>query len=187
MRSFTAADLALIVAFAAVIVVLGVVAIPVGPLGIPIVLQNMGIILVALLLGSLRGGLTTLAFLAVGLVGIPNLAGGRNTLAALSGPTVGYLAGYVISAFVIGAIAQRVFARTTRQQLIVFSIAGLIGVIIQHVSGIAGLMLRTGQSLSAAAATDMVYIPGDLIKLVVAVAIAAIVHRAVPHLLPYRL
>ena len=90
MKSLNITDVAVMAAFAALIIVLGGIAVPIGGLGVPIVLQNMGIILAALLLGSLRGGLATALFLAVGLVGVPNLAGFKPTITALSGPCLLY-------------------------------------------------------------------------------------------------
>ena len=49
-------SLVYIAAFAALIIVLGAVSIPVGAAGVPIVLQNMGIALVAMLMPNIRKG-----------------------------------------------------------------------------------------------------------------------------------
>ena len=100
----TAQDIALIAVFAAIIIVLGFVSIPVGAAGVPIVLQNAAVILAGLVLGRRRGFLTAAVFLLVGLA-LPVLAGGRTVIAALGGPTVGYLVGYLVSAYVAGALA----------------------------------------------------------------------------------
>lgn len=142
-------DLAYIAVFAAIIIVLGAVSIPVGTAGVPIVLQNMGILLAAFILGGTRGGLAVALFLGVGLVGVPNLAGWRPTLAALPGPTVGYLAGYLISAFIIGYAADRIVrshrraARSPLGLLAALILLGLIGTVIQYLCGSVGLVART--------------------------------------------
>ncbi|MBC2681720.1 biotin transporter BioY [Corynebacterium anserum] len=185
MTSFKTVDIAYIATFAALIIVLGAVAVPIGSTGVPIVLQNMGILLAAMLLGCVRGGLTTALFLAVGLVGVPNLAGWHPTISALAGPTVGYLAGYLISAFVVGAIAERAprDATKTGYRLATFVIAGIIGVIIQYACGTIGLMARLGLDFPAAAGTNLPFIPGDLLKVVLAASIAVAVTKAVPDLL----
>lgn len=187
-RTHTATDIAYIATFAALIIVLGAIAIPVGSAGVPIVLQNMGILLASMLLGMWRGGLTTALFLGVGLLGVPNLSGWTPTISALAGPKVGYIVGYLISAFVVGAIAQlaptraRTGAGATRFAL--FVLAGLAGVLVQYACGTIGLMLRLNLDLSAAMATNLPFVPGDLLKIVAAAGIATAVVKAVPHLLP---
>lgn len=176
-------DLTLIAAFAALIIVLGGVAVPIGGLGVPIVLQNMGIALASMLLGWKRGGLTTLLFLAVGLLGIPNMAGWKPLLAALPGPTIGYIVGYIVAAFVIGFIAERA-PRARGARLGVFIGAGLVGVAIQYLLGSIGLVARLGLDFQAALVSNGAFILGDVLKVVIAALIAVAVHRAIPDLMP---
>ena len=183
-------DLAYIAVFAAIIIVLGAVSIPVGTAGVPIVLQNMGILLAAFFLGGTRGGLAVALFLGVGLVGVPNLAGWRPTLAALPGPTVGYLAGYLISAFIIGYAADRIVrshrraARSPLALLAALILLGLIGTAIQYLCGSVGLVARTPLDFMAALTANTPFIIGDILKTVVAAAIATGVIRSAPDLVP---
>lgn len=172
-----------VAAFAALIIVLGAVSIPVGGAGVPIVLQNMGIALTAMLLGWRRGTLAVLLFLAVGLIGVPNLAGFRTTLSALPGTTVGYLVGYVVAALVIGLLTVR---RPNRPGPMIglFIAAGLAGVVVQYLFGTAGLMIRAEMGFVEALLANIPFIPGDIIKIVVAALIAAPVLRAFPDLRP---
>lgn len=172
-----------VAAFAALIIVLGAVSIPVGGAGVPIVLQNMGIALTAMLLGWRRGTLAVLLFLAVGLIGVPNLAGFRTTLSALPGTTVGYLVGYVVAALVIGLLTVR---RPSRPGPMIglFIAAGLAGVVVQYLFGTAGLMIRAEMGFVEALLVNIPFIPGDIIKIVVAALIAAPVLRAFPDLRP---
>ncbi|MGO1911676.1 MAG: biotin transporter BioY [Mycobacteriaceae bacterium] len=179
----TAADIALIAAFAALIIVLGAITIPVGGLGVPIVLQNMGVALAAMILGWKRGGLAVTLFIAVGFVGVPNMAGWKPALAAVSGPTVGYIVGYIVSAVVIGAIAQYA-PRRNGPRIAVFVVAGLVGVCVQYLCGTLGLMARAGMDFVGALVSNGPFIPGDILKIVVAALIAAAVLRALPDLLP---
>lgn len=184
-RRSTAADIALMAAFAALIIVLGGVTIPVGSLGVPIVLQNMGVALTAMILGWKRGGLAVTLFIAVGFLGVPNMAGWNPALSAVAGPTVGYIVGYILSALVIGAIAQAA-PRRNAARIGVFIVAGLVGLCVQYLSGSVGLMLRTGMDFTGALISNGPFVPGDLIKMVVAAVIAAAVLRAVPDLMPTR-
>ena len=50
------------------------------------------------------------------------------------------------------------------------------------IMGIIGMMLTAGLSLRAALLTDLAFVPGDLIKALVAALIAVAVHRAFPRL-----
>ena len=181
----TAADIALIAAFAALIIVLGGITVPIGALGVPIVLQNMGVALTAMILGWKRGGLAVTLFIAVGFVGVPNMAGWKPAIAAVGGPTVGYIVGYIVSALVIGAIAQ-LAPRSNTGRLAVFLIAGAVGIVVQYTCGSIGLVIRTGMDFVGPFASNGAFLPGDIIKFVTAALIAAAVLRALPDLAPSR-
>ncbi|MDO5627995.1 MAG: biotin transporter BioY [Mobilicoccus sp.] len=179
----TARDLALIATFAALIAVLGLPG-AFHPFGqaVPITLQSLGVMLAGALLGWKRGALTIALFIALGAIGLPVFAGGRGGLVVFAGPTIGYIAGYLLGALVIGALVQ---ARAHRLGALwmAFSIAvGGIGVV--HLLGIPGMMWRLGLDLPAALVAAAVYIPGDVVKLIVATVVALAVHRALPTLLP---
>ncbi|KGF16964.1 MULTISPECIES: biotin transporter BioY [Corynebacterium] len=174
-------SLVYIAAFAALIIVLGAVSIPVGAVGVPIVLQNMGIALAGMLLGWRRGTLSVVLFLAVGLIGVPNLAGFRTTLSALPGTTVGYLVGYIVAALVIGLLTER-RPRGNGAMIGLFTAAGLVGVLVQYLFGTFGLMVRAEMGFVEALLVNVPFIPGDIVKVVVAALIAAPVLRAFPDL-----
>ncbi|MBX7558055.1 biotin transporter BioY, partial [Streptomyces sp. tea 10] len=53
---------------------------------------------------------------------------------------------------------------------------------LSHVMGIVGMMLTAGLSLRAALLTDLAFVPGDLVKALVAALIAVAVHRAFPRM-----
>lgn len=173
-------DIALIAVFAALIIVLAFVSIPVGAAGVPIVLQNASIVLAGLILGGRRGFLTALLFLVLGLIGLPVLAGGRTTLAALAGPTAGYIVGYLLSPLVAGAIAYLAPKKRGTGMFIVLGLAGIAGLITQYVCGSIGLVLRAGLSISEAALAQGAFVLPDLAKIAVMVVIAAGVHAAFP-------
>ena len=179
----TTADLAYVAVFAALIIALAFVAIPLGAAGVPIVLQNAAVVLAGLVLGPRRAGLAVLLFLVIGLIGLPVLAGGRITLAALAGPTVGYLAGYLASAVVVGAVAYRAPARRRRAQLGWFSLAAALGLLVQYACGILGLMWRADLDLGAATISQAPFLVRYTLKFAAMVAIALAIHVAFPDLL----
>lgn len=100
---FPARDLAHVAVFAALIIALGLPgSINIGISGVPITLQSMGVMMAGALLGPRKGVLAVLTVIALGLVGLPVLAGGRTALVSLSSPTAGFLIGWIPTAFVIG-------------------------------------------------------------------------------------
>ncbi|WP_442874965.1 biotin transporter BioY [Corynebacterium sp. UMB9976] len=192
MKTLNVRDLGAIVAFAALTIALGAVTIPVGFTGVPIVLQNMGVILTAMILGCLRGGLSISLFVGVGLVGVPNLAGWSPTISAISGPSIGYIVGYIFAAFIVGAISQAILGRRNRtdqpgqswSSIVGLTIAGVIGMAVMYLFGSVGLMFRLGLDFPGALVSNTPFILPDLIKCVAAAVITFGVFRAVPHLVP---
>ena len=178
-----ARDLALVAAMAASVAVLGMPG-ALYPFGeaVPITLQSLGVMLTGALLGWRRAGLAMLLFLALGVAGLPVLAGGRPVLPALAGPTVGFLAGYLLGAMTVGALVERAAGRLTTGRIALAVLVGGVGVV--HLCGVPGMMWRLGLDLRAALVADLVFLPGDLVKAAVATAVAAAVHRALPTLLP---
>lgn len=174
-------DLAYIAVFAAIIIVFAFVSIPVGTAGVPIVVQNIVCVLAGLVLGGKRGFLSVALFLGLGLVGLPVLAGGRSTLSAISGPTVGYLVGYMVSAFIAGAIAYRA-PKSKVAMTAVFFVATVLAIFSQYVLGGIGLMIRSDMSLSAAAAAQLPFMLPGLVKAVFVTVIGVGIHAAFPDL-----
>ena len=65
-----------------------------------------------------------------------------------------------------------------------FTAAGLVGVLVQYLFGTFGLMIRAEMGFVEALLVNIPFIPGDIIKIVVAALIAAPVLRAFPDLRP---
>lgn len=81
------------------------VAIPGTP--VPQSLQTLAVVVVGGVLGLRLGSLALLAYLVAGAVGAPVFAGGAGGAAALTGPTAGYLVGFVLGAALMGRLADR--------------------------------------------------------------------------------
>lgn len=171
----TSTDLALIASFAGLIAVLGIVPPIVVGLPVPITLQTMGIMLAGLILGPRRGALAVLVFLALVAVGLPLLSGGRGGLGVFAGPSAGYLAGFVLGAYVTGWIRERLDGKVP--QVAAFFTAAVVGGIgAVYLLGVPVLVWRTGANPLA----SLVFLPGDLIKAALATAVAVGVRRALP-------
>ncbi|AKK06147.1 hypothetical protein CMUST_09150 [Corynebacterium mustelae] len=173
-------DVAYIAVFAALIIVLAFVAIPVGAAGVPIVLQNAAVILTGLILGPKRGFLAVALFLGLGLIGLPVLSGGKTTLAAIAGPTVGYLVGYLVAVVVAGLISYSSPKGKPNALIAFLIVAGLAALATQYLCGTIGLMIRSDMTITAALAVNLPFIIPDLGKLAAVVVIAYSVLRALP-------
>ncbi len=181
-KNSVAGDIAYVAVFTALIIVFAFVSIPSPVSGVPIVLQNAVITLAGLILGGRRGFYVGLLFIVLGLVGLPVLAGGRSVLSALAGPTGGYIAGYVISPAVGGAIAYRA-PRNKAGMCIVIALAGIVSLLVQYTCGTIGMALRAGMGWGEAALAQIPFLGPDALKLAVMVVIAIGVHAAFPDLM----
>ena len=178
--------LALIAVFAALVAACTLVpAIPVG-IGVPITLQTLGVMLAGLVLGPLRCFLAVLLYVVIGLAGLPVFAQGGAGLATLVKPSAGYLLAFPLGALVTGALAA--WTRNVRvwRPLTLALSAVVGGILVVHPLGILGLMVNAKLSLAKAFAVDLIYLPGDLAKVAIAAAVAAVVHKAFPVLLASR-
>lgn len=72
---------------------------------VPITLQVLAVLLAGLALGAKDGAASQVAYLAAFTAGLPVDAGGLGT-AAWTRPSAGYLAGFVLGAFVTGLLAE---------------------------------------------------------------------------------
>lgn len=171
----TSADLARVAAFAALIAVLGIVPPIVVGLPVPITLQTMGVMLAGLILGPRRGALAVVILLALVAVGLPLLSGGRGGLGVFAGPSAGYLLGFVLGAYVTGWVRERLETRVPFP-VAAFTAAVVGGIGAVYLIGIPVLTWRTGADPLA----GLVFLPGDLVKAVLAALVAVGVRRALP-------
>ncbi len=164
-------DLAYVALFAAVIAVLGLVpAIQTGVISVPITLQTAGVMLAGAVLGPRRGALAVLLFLLVVAVGAPLLSGGRGGLGAFTGPSGGFLLGWVPGAFAVGLLALRLPRRRALPVLLLANAVG--GIAVVYAFGIPFLAAVTDTTLAAAATGSATFLPGDAVKVVVAPLVA---------------
>jgi biotin transport system substrate-specific component len=168
--------------FAGVVAALGLVPAFTPPgFSVPITAQSLGVMLAGAVLGARRGGLALLLLLALVAVGLPLLAGGRGGLGVFAGPSVGFLVGYPVAAYVVGWLSERAGPAYRLHWGIVANVVG--GIVVLYVLGIAGMALVLGISPWAATVASWIYLPGDLVKVVVAALVARGVHAAYPGLL----
>jgi biotin transport system substrate-specific component len=164
-------DISMIAMMIAIIIVLGMIPpIPLGFIPVPIVLQNLGVMLAGIVLGAKKGGLAIALFLTLVAMGMPFLTGGSGGFSVFLGPTAGYLIGWFVSAILIG-LGRNKFMET-KNWGIKFLIVGIPGVLLVDLLGSIGLSIVTGMSLSASIVSNLVFIPGDTLIVILVIIIA---------------
>jgi len=144
------------------------IVIPVPP--VPITAQTFFLNTAAVLLGGSLGALSQFIYVMLGVVGIPVFSGGKAGIGVIFGPTGGYLLGFIIAAFIIGEIAG-----AKRGAGIFWHIfAMLVGMVIIYSLGITQLALVAKISFKKALAIGVLpFIPGDIIKILLAAIISS--------------
>lgn len=180
-------DLVLSALFAAIIVALGLLPpIPIGIIPVPITAQSLGVMMAGVVLGAKRG---TIAVLIVGLliiIGLPVLSGGRGGLAYFASPTAGFFFGWIFGALATGYLSEQLVKpeQSSLVQGVGFFIAAVIGgVVVLYIFGIAWLAMNIG--VSKAFIGSLGFVPGDVVKAVVAALVGRAVMAGYP-LLPQR-
>jgi biotin transporter BioY len=158
-------EAALVVSGSLLIALCAQFTIHIGP--VPITGQTLGVLLTGVLLGSRRGSLSVLAYLAQGIAGLPVFApGGPPGLARLLGPTGGYLLGFVAAAYVIGLLAERGWGRKAVTTLL----AMLVGNAALYALGLPWLAFFVGIENTLPLGLYP-FVVGDIIKALLAAAL----------------
>lgn len=139
---------------------------------VPVTGQTLAVLLVAVLLGRNWGGVGALVYAVLGAAGVPWFAGFSSGIGILTGPTGGYIAGFVLAAFFVGYVSDR-FVRAR-------SWYGLLGLMLFanfaliHGPGLLWLAAVTGVTDIARLLWmgTIPFIPGDVIKAISAAALA---------------
>lgn len=149
------------------------VAVPLPFTPVPLTLQNFGVLLVGLMLGSRRGFAALAIYLAEGMMGLPVFSPtGPGGFAQLIGPTGGFLLAYPFVAGIAGWIMEngrRSFARAAT--------AGLFAETALFAAGVSWLALLTHSFLQAARFGLYWFIFAEVIKIMSAAAIATKLRR----------
>src|ERR671921_1757190 len=154
-------NILMVVVFSSFVALSARVAIPWWP--VPMTLQPLAVLFTGAVLGSRRGSLTLLLYLAEGAVGLPVFAGGAG-IAYMLGPTGGYLISYPVAAGLVGWLAERGWDR----KLVWTAVAMTLGLIVIYAFGVAWLAGFLGDLGTALIQGMLIFIPGDLVKIAIA-------------------
>lgn len=176
-------DLAYLALFAGVTAALGVLpAVPVPFVPVPVTAQTLGPMLAGSLLGARRAGLSQVVFLVLVAAGLPLLSGGRGGLGVFVGPSAGFLLGFPLGASVVGLVTERFWTTYTFRRALFATATG--GILAVYTVGIPFLAVLADLTLAQAVIGTLAFLPGDLLKAVVAAGVAVTARRAYPVLEP---
>lgn len=140
-------DAVAIVGFALLTAVAAQISIPLGFTPVPLTGQTFAVLLAGGVLGSRRGGLSMLLYVALGAIGLPFYADGAGGWTAATGATAGYLVGFIVAAIVVGLMAEHGQDRKLSTSIPAF----IAGTMIIYAIGAGWLAYDLGLPLTAAA------------------------------------
>ena len=173
-------NVVLVSLFAAVIAALGLIPKITLISGVPITAQSLGVMLCGTILGARAGAQAALLFLVLTALGLPLLAGGRGGLAVFASPSVGFLIGFPIAAFVTGWSMQRLARLSIGPASALAALLG--GIIALYIPGVIGLSVMIDKPLLASLALVAPFLPGDVIKVILCAVITRAIYSARPQI-----
>jgi len=147
------------------------ITIPIPGTPVPLTVQNFGVLLVGLLLGSRRGLAALVLYLAEGAMGMPVFSPvspvGPGGIAHLLGPTGGFLLAYPVVAWLAGYVMEhgrKTFARA--------ALGGLLGEVVLFTGGLTWLAVLTHSVAQAFRWGLYWFLFAEIIKVMMAAGIA---------------
>lgn len=166
-KTFKTIDLVYIGLFAALIAVCAWIAIP---LTVSVTLQTFAVCLTAGLLGWKRATLTTIVYILLGMIGLPVFTGFNSGLAAVTGPTGGYIVGFIFTALIVGFSVEKVGRKIWQNILFM-----VIGILVCYLFGTVWFVIAYKVSFVSALSTCVIpFLLPDAVKIVLA---AVLVNR----------
>ncbi|MEZ5778484.1 MAG: biotin transporter BioY [Paracoccaceae bacterium] len=136
---------------------------------VPMTLQTLAILIVGLSFGARIGALTLVAYLGEGAMGLPVFANGGAGLVYMAGPTAGFLAGFVLMAWVAGLAADRGAKGFVSMVLVALGASALL-----YVPGLAWPAMVMGKTVPELLSGWMLpFLAGDAVKAVIAALVVA--------------
>ena len=172
MRSNSVKTMTMCAIMAALMCILGPMSIPIG--AVPISFTNLVIYLAVYLLGAKMGCISYLIYMLLGAVGLPVFSGYTGGIAKLAGPTGGYLVGFILLALISGIVLEK----TNRN--VIWSFVGMVaGTAVAYLFGTVWFVIQAQCTVSYAVSVCVFpFIPCDLIKMVIAIALGKVVFVA---------
>lgn len=160
----------------ALLCILAPITIPLPFSPVPLSLANMVIFLSVFVLNWKCATISIALYLLLGAVGLPVFSGFSGGLGKLFGPTGGYLVGYIPLVLIAGIV---MYIGREKKHYLYYIVGVLAGEIVLYLLGTAWLAKSMSISFSQALTIAVIpYLPGDIIKIIVAMVVGQSVRRA---------
>ena len=147
------------------------ISLPMWP--VPITAQTFAVVMLGAFLGSRRATVAVLAYLAEGAMGLPVFANGGFGAWYMMGPSGGYLLGFVGAAWLTGYLVERGWDK----RMGTLFLAMTAGHLVIYAFGFSWLASFVGIE-KAWLAGMMPFLPGDLVKVLLATALIPAIRKA---------
>ena len=172
---FKTKELTMMALFAALLCISSYISIPLPFSVVSITAQTLVVNMIALLLPPKKAGITIGIWILLGFAGLPVFSGGMGGPAKLFGPTGGYIFSYLAAVIVISLLKGK-----KRQVWRMFLVTIAVGIPVIYAIGTPWMMALTGIDWKAAFTTSVLpFIPGDIVKCIVAVLISKTLEKII--------
>ncbi|MCS7199655.1 MAG: biotin transporter BioY [Caldimicrobium sp.] len=167
-----------VVSFAFFLALLSQIRIPLPFTPVPLTLQTLGILFIGYYLGAKLGIISVLTYLTLGASGLPFFAGLKGGMLILSGPTGGYLLGFLAGVYLVGKAKELGWLNRWSQSLMVALLCHLL----IYFFGLIWFWVGFSKFNSSLALRDLLvltvipFLPTDLLKSVIFVSFLSL-HR----------
>ncbi|MDR1815995.1 MAG: biotin transporter BioY [Clostridiales Family XIII bacterium] len=169
--------------FAALTGVLSQVQVPLPFTPVPINLALLSVLICGGVLGAKKGAIAMVVYILLGAVGVPMFSGFTGGIGILTGPTGGYIIGYLPAAVIMGLMAQWApktgSAAVKTGKGIAASLAkGVPAVAACYALGTIWFMISTGTGFAESLLMCVIpFIPGDVLKIIAASVVCEALRR----------
>ncbi len=173
---YSALDLAYIAMFSAFIVICSWISIPSA---IPFTMQVFGVFLTVGVLGGRRGSLSVMAYILLGVIGLPVFSGFSGGIGVLLGARGGYIIGFILAALIMWA-SECIFGKSKRALLVSMA----LGLLVCYAFGTAwftAFYVKNGSPIGFLSALTVCVLPciiPDAVKILLALYLSERVRKA---------
>ena len=92
--------------------------------------------------------------------------------------SAGFIVGFPLAAYITGWLMEKTKSVDIQISIVLSSIVG--GIVVLYIPGLIGMMINAGMSLNAAIVAVSVYLPGDILKVILATIVTSAIFKARP-------
>jgi biotin transport system substrate-specific component len=154
----------ILLAVAGTLVIAAAAQINIPMIPVPMTLQTFAVLAIGMAYGARLGAATLILYMLEGMVGLPVFSQMKSGLATITGPSGGYIVGFILAATILGFLAERGWDRSVFRTVAAAVICGAL----IYVPGLAWLHSFTSGWAQTLEWGLTPFVLGDLIKAVLA-------------------